>query len=261
MCNINKKVKAIHRELDQYLEEVILADCEKISDLYFEMYKPKMNRVSEIIEEIYRIPKRMTTEEYDVYFYEYANIITEVQASNRTPMINEIVNQVFNESSKPTLDYMIEFLVRELVRIGVDRNRTSIEIQKANYRYLQNAKRFHQIKIDEIEEEFMAVMMFGQMSLLEFGRKYVDGFYDEEEEIEVEVIDYEESNQYIKMTSFNQVTDWLESQGYREVRVVGSHHIFKCGSHSVPVPLHKGKDFNKFLGYQIQREIKERSGM
>ena len=57
------------------------------------------------------------------------------------------------------------------------------------------------------------------------------------------------------MTSFNEVTDWLESQGYKLVRVVGSHHIYKNGSHSVPVPLHKGKDFNKFLAYQIQKEV------
>lgn len=256
MCNINKKVKAIHRELDQYLEEVILTDCEKISDLYFEMYKPKMNRVSEIIEEIYRIPKRMTTDEYDVYFYEYVNIITEVQASNRTPMINEIVNQVFNESSKPTLDYMIEFLVRELVRIGVDRNRTSIEIQKANYRYLQNVKRFHQIKIDEIEEEFMAVMMFGQMSLLEFGRKYVDGFYDDEEEIKVEVIDYEESNQYIKITQLDDMIDFVESHGFKKVRQCGSHATYKNDKGNiVVVPIHSNNRINKGLAYQIQKEV------
>lgn len=256
MCNINKKVKMIHKQLDQYLEEVILKDCDRVGDLYFELYQPKMNRVSEIIEEIYEIP-RMSTEEYDVYFYEYSNIITEAQAENRQIMMNEISKQVFDERSKEAIDYMIDFLVRELARIGVDRNRCSIEVQKAHYRYVRNVKRFHTLKLQEIDDEFINVMLFGQVSLLDYGRRCVDGFFDdeEEEEIEIEVIDYEESNQYIKMTSFDEVTDWLESQGYNLVRIVGSHHIYKNGSHSVPVPLHKGKDFNKFLAYTIQKEV------
>ena len=260
MGNINKKVKAIHKQLDKHLEEVILKDCEKVGDLYFELYQPKMNRVSEIIEEIYEIP-RMTTDEYDVYFYEYTDIITDIQGVNRKIMMNKISERVFNESSKEAVDYMIEFLVRELARIGVDRNRCSIEVQKAHYRYVKNVKRFHTLKLQEIDDELVNVMLFGQISLLDYGRRCVDGFFDEEEEeeeeeeIEIEVISYEESNQYIKMTSFDEVTDWLESQGYNLVRIVGSHHIYKNGSHSVPVPLHKGKDFNKFLAYTIQKEV------
>ena len=258
MCNINKKVKVIHKQLDQYLEEVILKDCDRVGDLYLEKYQPKMNRVSEIIEEIYEIP-RMSTEEYDVYFYEYANIITEAQAENRQMMMNEISKRVFDERSKEAIDYMIEFLVRELVRIGVDRNRCSIEVQKAHYRYVRNVKRFHTLKLQEIDDEFINVMLFGQASLLDYGRRCVDGFFDdddEEEEIEIEVIDYEESNQYIKITQLDDMIEFVENHGFKKVRQCGSHATYKNDKGNiVVVPIHSNNRINKGLAYQIQKEV------
>ena len=181
------------------------------------------------------------------------DIVEEVCGRNRIKFINSTLDTVNREHDERYMDLIFNFLLKNLASIGVDRNRASIEIQKANYRFTRNLKRFHDMKIQEVEQELVAVVMFGQECLLAYGRKCVDGFYDEDEDIEV--VDYETSNQYIKMTSFDQVVDWIESQGYKLVRVAGSHHIYKKGSHSVPVPLHKGKDFNKFLAYQIQKEV------
>ena len=43
---------------------------------------------------------------------------------------------------------------------------------------------------------------------------------------------------------------FLEYKGYRFVRAKGgSHHIYGDGTHSVPIPIHGGKDFGEaFLG-------------
>ena len=255
--NINKKVKMIHKDLDKYLEEVILEDCEKISDKFFETYRPKMDTVSSIIEEIYKVPK-MTTDEYDVYFYQYMDIIEEVQGKNRRLEIYSIVNEVFNDSIYSTLDYMIEFLVKELVRIGMDRNRVSIEIEKARYRYKKNVERFHNMKINEIDEEFMSVMMFGQESLLDYGRRCVIGFFEEEndENDEIEVVDYEKSNQYIKITELDKMIDFVESHGFKKVRQCGSHTVYKNDKGNITViPVHHGNVISKGLGYTIQKQV------
>lgn len=256
--NINKKIKQVHKELDVYLEELILQDCEAIGNIYFNKYQPAIDSIQQIIDELYTHIK-MDDKQYEEYVYKFVDIVEQVRGTSRIKFINNILDTVNREHNARYMDLIFNFLLKNLVSIGVDRNRVSIEIQKANYRFTRNLKRFHDMKIQEVDQELIAVVMFAQESLLAYGRKCVNGFYDEEEQIEVD--DYEESSQYIKMTDFYEVVDWLECQGYKLVRVAGSHHIYKKGSHSVPVPLHKGKNFNKFLSYQIQREIKERSGM
>jgi predicted RNA binding protein YcfA (HicA-like mRNA interferase family) len=235
-----------------YLEELILQDCEHIGDMYFKQYQQAIDGIQQIIDELYTHIK-MDDKQYEEYVYKFVDIVEEVRGTNRIEFINNTLNTVNREHNARYIDLIFNFLLKKLASIGVDRNRVSIEIQKANYRFTKNLKRFHDMKIQEVEQELIGVVMFAQECLLAYGRKRVDGFYDEEQQIEVD--DYEESNQYIKMTDFYEVVDWIESQGYKLVRVAGSHHIYKKGSHSVPVPLHKGKNFNKFLAFQIQKEV------
>ena len=48
---------------------------------------------------------------------------------------------------------------------------------------------------------------------------------------------------------------FLELNGYRFVRAKGgSHHIYSDGSHSVPIPVHIGKDLGEDFIRMILRE-------
>lgn len=50
---------------------------------------------------------------------------------------------------------------------------------------------------------------------------------------------------------------FLEENGYKFVRANGSsHHIYSNGKHSVPVPIHKGKDLNEKLIRLILKQTK-----
>jgi predicted RNA binding protein YcfA (HicA-like mRNA interferase family) len=48
---------------------------------------------------------------------------------------------------------------------------------------------------------------------------------------------------------------FLEDNGYRFARAKGgSHHIYSNGTHSVPIPVHGGKDFGEDFIRMILRE-------
>ena len=40
---------------------------------------------------------------------------------------------------------------------------------------------------------------------------------------------------------------FLESKGFRFVRSRGSHHVYTDDKHTLPVPVHKGKDISEEL--------------
>jgi len=48
---------------------------------------------------------------------------------------------------------------------------------------------------------------------------------------------------------------FLENQGYEFIRARGgSHHIYGKGNHSLPIPIHPGKDFDEDFIRKILRE-------
>jgi predicted RNA binding protein YcfA (HicA-like mRNA interferase family) len=48
---------------------------------------------------------------------------------------------------------------------------------------------------------------------------------------------------------------FLEENGYRFIRAKGgSHHVYGDGTHSVPLPIHGGKDFGEDFIRMILRE-------
>jgi predicted RNA binding protein YcfA (HicA-like mRNA interferase family) len=52
-----------------------------------------------------------------------------------------------------------------------------------------------------------------------------------------------------------ELIDFLQRNGYYLLRAKGgSHHIYSNGIHSVPIPIHGGKDFGEDLIRMILRE-------
>jgi predicted RNA binding protein YcfA (HicA-like mRNA interferase family) len=52
-----------------------------------------------------------------------------------------------------------------------------------------------------------------------------------------------------------EIIDFLQSNGYYLARAKGgSHHIYSNGVHSVPIPIHGGKDFGEDFIRMILRE-------
>jgi len=49
----------------------------------------------------------------------------------------------------------------------------------------------------------------------------------------------------------------LQSAGWKEVRISGSHHILRKDGTSVPVPVHGGRD----LGIGLIRKIEKQTGV
>lgn len=251
--SINKKIKQVHKELDVYLEELILQDCESIGDMYFKQYQQAIDGIQQLIDELYTHIK-MDDKQYEEYVYKFVDIVEEVRGTNRIKFINNILDTVNREHNARYMDLIFNFLVKKLANTGVDRNRVSIEIQKANYRFTKNLKRFHDMKIKEVDQELIAVVMFGQECLLAYGRKCVDGYYDEEQQIEVdlEVVD---NNKLIKITELDEIIEFVESYGYKKVRQCGSHAIYKNnGGNITVIPVHD-KTINKELAYGVQKQI------
>jgi predicted RNA binding protein YcfA (HicA-like mRNA interferase family) len=111
------------------------------------------------------------------------------------------------------------------------------------------------MKIQEVEQELIGVVMFAQECLLAYGRKCVDGYYDEELEIEVDLEVSDSNNRLIKITELDDIIEFVESYGYEKVRQCGSHAIYKNnGGNITVIPVHD-KTISKELAYGIQKQI------
>ena len=51
-----------------------------------------------------------------------------------------------------------------------------------------------------------------------------------------------------------ELVKFLEANGYEHVRAKGSHHIYSNGTHTIPVPIHAGKDFGEYFIQMVLRE-------
>jgi predicted RNA binding protein YcfA (HicA-like mRNA interferase family) len=254
--NLAKRINQIEKKVSQKIDEMTLKNIEELNNETYEFYQPYIEKINRIVEEVYS-HVYMNQTDFETYVNELVEATKPFQEDERDDILLKFSEEAVLRNKQILVDALDE-MVNEIInqRIYITQNRLNLEYRKIQNTAISRVQRFYNLNYSEICEELRSISRFGHDSLIAYASS--NRVITEEtkiEEIEIEVIDYEESNQYIKMTDFHQVTDWLESQGYREVRVVGSHHIYKNGSHSVPVPLHKGKDFNRFLAYQIQKEV------
>ena len=62
---------------------------------------------------------------------------------------------------------------------------------------------------------------------------------------------------YTPSVSGREVIKKLQADGWKEVRISGSHHILQKDGKSVPVPVHAGRD----LGIGLIRKIEKQTGV
>ena len=257
--NVNKEINKHHKELDKVLDEMIIRDLERVGDMYFKKYQPMIDEVNAIVEECYSY-NVMSEEQYDKIINRYAEICIQTNGEQRKAEIDNMIQRACNDNIEKYYDTIYNILFKpviEIARLGfINRDRCLLEKDRAEFRLNKKRRRFTDMYINEIEHEFISVIFFSRDALLYYSRAG-RVIWNDEEETEVEVIEYDKSNKYVKMTQVDEVIRFLEKNGYHKVRQAGtSHAIYKNmkTQHCVPVPVH-GKEINAELAYGIQRQV------
>ena len=247
--NINARINKIQKQLKVEVETLVLKNIEDFNTSAYEFYTPILNDMQNIVNEVYS-HTYIQEDMFEVYAQRLIRYSVPLRPENRDDILLQLT-EIALKNNKQILLKILDKLCEQLCELPIQQHRFKLEYKKLQNTAVAIQTRFFNMNYAELNKELNAIVEYYHDSLI----AYANTTRVIQKIEEIEQIDYEENNQYIKMTDFYEVVDWIESQGYKLVRVAGSHHIYKKGSHSVPVPLHKGKNFNKFLAYQIQREI------
>ena len=257
--NVNKTINKYHKELDKVLDEMIIQDLDRAGDLYFEKYQPMIDTVNAIVEECYSY-NVMSEDQYHELTIRFAEICIQANGEQRKAEIDNMVQRACDDNIDKYYDAIFKTFFKpvvEIARLGfINRDRCLLENDRAEFRLNKKRRRFTDMYINEIDREFVSVIFFTRDALIDYG-KAGRVIWNEEEEIEVEVIEYDKSNKYAKMTQVDEVIRFLEKEGYQKVRQAGtSHAIYRNAKtqHCIPVPIH-GKEINAELAYGIQRQV------
>ena len=257
--NVNKTINKHHKELDKVLDEMIIQDLERVGNAYFKKYQPMIDTVNTIVEECYSY-NVMSEELYDEIINRFVEVCVQANGEQRKAEIDNMIQRACDDNIDKYYDAIYNILGKPVIELAhrglVTRDRCILEDRRAELRLNKKRKRFTDMYVNEIDKEFISVIFFVRDALIDYG-KAGRVIWNEEEEIEVEVIEYDKSNKYVKMTQVDEVIRFLEKKGYRKVRQAGtSHAIYKNmkTQHCIPVPIH-GKEINIELAYGIQRQV------
>ena len=252
--NINKEINKLHKELDRVLDEMIITDLDKIADMYFKKYQPVMEEIQSIVDECYSFTK-MEEKQYSILVEKYAEIGFANNGDNRVDEINMIVDEINKQYRKTYVPVIKEYIIKPLTQMGIDAKRIAKECRRAEFRLTKQLDRLKKIQVDEIDHEFVSVIFFARDSLINYGHQGRVIWDDEVENVEVET-ELDEVYDLIKITSLNEMIDFVESYGYVRVRQTGSHAIYtdKDGNMTV-IPIHSNNKIDKGLAYSIQKQI------
>ena len=257
--NVNKEINKHHKALDKVLDEMIIRDLERVGDMYFKKYQPMIDEVNAIVEECYSY-NVMSEEQYDKIINRYVEICIQTNGEQRNAEIDDMIQRACDDNIDKYYDTIYNILFKpvvEIARLGfINRDRCLLENDRAEFRLNKKRQRFTDMYTNEIDREFVSVIFFARDALLDYSRAG-RVIWNDEEEIVVEVIEYDKSKKYVKMTQVDEIIRFLEKKGYTKVRQAGtSHAIYKNmkTQHCIPVPIH-GKEINAELAYGIQRQV------
>ena len=257
--NVNKTINKYHKELDKILDEMIISDLERVGNAYFKKCQPMIDEVNAIVEECYSYSV-MSEERYNEIINRFVEICIQANGEQRIEEISNMVKRVCDDNIDKYYDAIHNILCKPVIELAhrgfVTRDRCILEDRRAELRLNKKRKRFTDMYINEIDKEFISVIFFARDALISYGHQG-RVIWNDEEEIEVEVIEYDKSNKYVKMTQVDEVIRFLEKKGYTKIRQAGtSHAIYKNmkTQHCIPVPIH-GKEINAELAFGIQRQV------
>ena len=251
----NNEIEEQHKLLNSVLEEMIIADLDKIADMYFKKYQPVMEEMQSIVDEVYSYAK-LTENEYDKYIYRFVELGFTNKGDNRVDEINMIINGVNKQYRKTYTSVIKEYIVKPLAQIGIDAKRIAKECQRAEFRLTKQLDRLKKIQVEEMDREFISVVFYVKDALLDYSK--AGRVIWNEEKVEEQIIEEVQNFTKIKTDDIKFIIDMAIDNGYTKVRQNGSHSIWKHeNGQIVVIPLHNTIDV--YLGMAIQKQIIERS--
>lgn len=253
--NINKRVNQIERKVSQKIDEMTLKNLEDLNVKIYEYFTPYADRMNEILMEVYSY-QYMSIEQFEDYTIKINEQLEPFIKDTRDDILLKFSEEVVRKN-KIMLSEAMEEMLNEFYKIGISYHRAVLEHKKIFNSAVSRMQRYLNLNYNEVCNDLKEICRFSIDSMLDYNNTRV--IKEEEVEIEIEVINYEESNQYIKMTELDEVIDFVVSHGYKKERQCGSHAIYKNEAGNITViPIHSGNKINKGLAYEIQKQIYEK---
>lgn len=257
----DKRIEGQHKLLNEEFDRQILSKLDKIGDTYFAKYAPVMQEVQEIVDEVYSHTK-LTEDEYDKYVYRFVDLGFANKGDNRVDEIKRMLKEVNGDYSDIFVPLIKEHIIIPLKQFGINAQRVVKECQRAEFRLVKSIKRYEEMQIAEIDNEFVSVILFASSSLISYGRQGRVTWKNEVENVEPLEETLDEVYGVVKITSLNEMIDFVESYGYVRVRQTGSHAIYKDKDGNMTViPIHSNNKIDKGLAYGIQKEVLKQQGV
>ena len=254
----DKRVEMQHKLLNEEFDRQILSKLDKIGNMYFDKYQQVMQEAQEIVDEVYSHTK-LTEDEYDKYVYRFVDLGFANKGDNRVDEIKRIFKEVNGDYSDIFVPLIKEYIIIPLQRCGINGQRVVKECQRAEYRLVQSIKRYEEMQIAEIDNEFVSVILFASSSLISYGRQGRVIWKNEVENVEVET-ELDKVYGVVKTDDIKVIIDMAIDNGFTKVRQTGSHSIWKHkNGNIVVIPVHNTID--AYLGLSIQKQILERKEM
>ena len=255
----DKRIERQHKLLNEEFDKQILLRLDKIGNMYFDKYQQVMQEVQQIVDDCYSHTK-LTEDEYDKYVYKFVDLGFANKGDNRVDEIKQIFKEVNGDYSDIFVPLIKEYIIIPLQRCGINGQRVVKECQRAEFRLVQSIKRYEEMQIAEIDNEFVSVILFASRALIDYGHQGRVIWKNEVENVEPLEETLDDVCGIVKTDDIKFIIDFALENGYSKVRQTGSHAIYRHNNgQMVVIPVHSTIDV--YLGMSIQKQILERKEM
>lgn len=256
MCNINARVNKIQKNLLKEVEELVLLNLEELNVKAHEYYQPILTAMQNIVNEVYSTTY-MNVDRFEQYSLKLVELSKPLQ--NRDDVLLQFTEQVVKSNRQILRDILVK-LQQQLYELPIPQHRFKLEHKKLQNTAIALQTRYLNDNYKELNRELTAISEYCHDSLIAYGKS--PRVIQEINEIEQIAVDLEVvNNNTFKTDKAKDLIELAVNNGYKEVRITGSHHIFKHGNGNIVViPIHGGK-VNMGLSMAIGKQILERSVM
>ena len=250
---INKANKKARVALETEVIRVVEIVEEGVLEHYFGLLEPLQQGLDILYNELEKpnftkIPRK----EFDELVYENFQTKLGWVMINYSNNAHDLTLKIGREQQADEfLDFMQQYKA-DLLKQGVKPKRIDMEARKILYTMSCRLVTMLNSFGDNINKQFSGYCEY----LLDSINFYRDNYTVDVNAPKIEDIEVEIEREYEKITDISSMIDLLTREGYTQVRINGSHHIFSYGTHSVPLPIHN-KEMNKHLAYGIQKQVRE----
>ena len=251
MCNINKRVNNIQKKLLKEVEELVLLNLEELNVKAHEYYEPILEQMQNIVMEVYSTTY-MDVDRFEQYSLKLVELSKPLQ--QRDDILLQFTEQVI-KNNKQILRNILVKLHNELCELPIPQHRFKLEHKKLQNTAIATQTRFLNDNYKELCAELNAIAEYCYNSLIAYSdNKRVIEQVEQIEQIKVQ-LEVVNNNRCIRTDTVQDIVNLAVKNGFKLVRVNGSHHVFKHNNGNIVViPIH-GKTINVGLAYEIQKQI------